>query len=247
MSLLVPARRYDPNVPEMIEDPDADAQLLRDELKSIRTINRLFGGYAAIRRGMGLLLADVKKDEISILDLGTGSADLPIYLLELGRRLNRRFQITAIDNHPRVLEVARERTRRHPEILIETGNLVSPNYPPGAFDIVLCSLTLHHFSREDAIRIVHSMNLLCQIGFFVNDLDRSWIAAWTTKCYTHLTTRNPMTQTDSYLSVLRGFTPSEIQDMVSEAGLQNIKIYRQPFFRFLLIGKRQSGMGPQGL
>jgi ubiquinone/menaquinone biosynthesis C-methylase UbiE len=243
MSLLVPARRYDPDVPEMIDNPDADAELLRGELKSIRTINRLFGGYASIRRGMELLLADIKKEEISILDLGTGSADLPMYLLELGLRLNRRFRITAVDNHPRVLEVARERTSGHPEISIETGNLMSLNYPPGAIDVVICSLTLHHFSREDAIKIICSMNRFSRIGYLVNDLNRSRIAAWTTKGYTHLITRNRMTLTDSYLSVLRGFTLSEIRDMAREAGLQNIEIYPQPFFRFLLVGRHQLGSG----
>lgn len=243
MNLLIPARRYDPNVPEMIDNPDADAQLVRDELKSIRTINRLFGGHAAIRRGIGLLLADIKKEETSILDLGTGSADLPVYLLQLGRRLNRRFRITAVDNHPRVLEVALERTSQHPEISIETGNILSLNYPPGAFDIVTCSLTLHHFSREDAIKIIRSMSRFSRIGYLVNDLHRSWIAAWTTKCYTHLTTRNRMTLTDSYLSVLRGFTLSEIQGMAHEAGPQNIEMYRQPFFRFLLVGKHETTAG----
>lgn len=246
MSILVPVRRYDPDVPEMIDNPDADAGLLRDELKSIRTINRLFGGYLAIRRGMRMLMADIKKDELTVLDLGTGSADLPVYLLEIGRRLKRRIHITAVDNHQRVLEVARERTKQYPEITIQAGDLLNLNFSPGAFDVVICSLTLHHFSRGDAIQIIRSMNLLCRIGFLVNDLSRSRIAAWTTKAYTGLTTRNRMTLTDSYLSVLRGFTPDEMREMVAEAGLQNIEIYPQPFFRFLLVGKHQSSADLRG-
>ena len=237
MSFLVPARAYSPTVPELIEDLNADPHLLRDELKSIRTINRLFGGYTTVRTGMKLLLADVRKEEITILDLGTGSADLPIYLLALSRRLNRRFHITAIDHHPQVLEVARERTRQYPEIVIGAGDLMSPVYSPGAFDVVICSLTLHHFSREDAIKILTSMNRLSRIGFLVNDLNRSRIAAWTTKCYTRLTTRNRMTLTDSHLSVLRGFTLREAQGLVHDAGLRNVEFHRQPFFRFLLVGK----------
>lgn len=223
----------------MIEDPNADAELLRDELGSIRTINRFFGGHAAIRRGMRLLLAGSKKSDISVLDLGTGSADLPVVLADLAPRLNRRFRITAVDNHPRVLEIARERTRQYPEISIEAGNLMSLNYPPGAFDVVICSLTLHHFTREDATEIIRSMNSICRIGFLVNDLERSRLAAWTTKCYTRLTTRNRMTLTDSYLSVLRGFTRMEVHGMARAAGLHNANIYSQPLFRFLLVCKHQ--------
>lgn len=239
MSFLTPARRYDIDVPEMIDDPDADETLLRDELKSIRTINKFFGGYAAIRRGLGLLLVDSKRDDLTVLDLGTGSADLPVYLVKLSRRLNRTIHVTAVDNHPRVLKVARERTKRYPEISIQAGNLLSLKYPPRAFDIVTCSLTLHHFSRDNAIRILRSMSLLSRIGYVVNDLSRSRRAAWTTRCYTLLTTRNRMTLTDSYLSVLRGFTPHEVREMAGAAGLQRVEIHAQPFFRFLLVGRHQ--------
>jgi ubiquinone/menaquinone biosynthesis C-methylase UbiE len=186
-----------------------------------------------------MLMEDVKNDTISILDLGTGSADLPVYLIELGRRFKRRITLTAVDNHPRVLEVARNRTRQYPEIRIEAGNLLSLNYPPGSFDIVVCSLTLHHFSRENAIQIIHSMNLLCRTGYLVNDLERSRMAAWTTRIYTAVTTRNEMTLKDSYLSVMRAFTMKEMQGMACEAGLHDVKIVPQPFFRFLLVGKRQ--------
>ena len=171
MSLLVPARRYDQDVPEMIDNPDADARLPHDELKSIRTINRFFGGYATSGKGMRLLLADIKKEEISVLNLGTSSADLPLYLLGLGRRLKRRFRITAVENHPRVLEVAREQASGHPRISIESGNLLSLNYPPGAFDIVILSPTLRHLSREDAIKIIRCVNHFSRIGYLVNDLN----------------------------------------------------------------------------
>jgi hypothetical protein len=69
---------YDRSNSEMIDNPHADPELLRDELKSIRNVNRLFGGFSAIRRGI-LSLLDNERDgaEIRILDLGTGSADLP--------------------------------------------------------------------------------------------------------------------------------------------------------------------------
>jgi ubiquinone/menaquinone biosynthesis C-methylase UbiE len=192
---------------------------------------------------MRSLLSDINKDEITVLDLGTGSADVPMYLLDLGRQLNQKFRITAVDNHPQVLEVARERTKQFSEITIEAGNILDLNYPPDAFDVVICSLTLHHFSREDAMKILRSMNFLCRIGFLANDLDRSRLAAWITKCYTHVTTRNRMTLTDSYRSVLRGFTKNEIRDMACAEGLHNVEIYPHPFFRYLLVGRHQSGAG----
>jgi ubiquinone/menaquinone biosynthesis C-methylase UbiE len=238
MSLLVPARRFDCGVLEMIDRPAADPGLLRDELASIRGVNRFFGGFSAIR-GSILSLINGSHDgkEIRILDLGTGSADLPVYLVQLGRSLNRKFHITAVDNNATVLQVSRARTKPYPEITIQPGDILSMDYPPGAFDIVFCSLTLHHFSREDGVRIISSMNQLSRIGIVVNDLSRSWLAAWAAKLYTRLTTSNPMTLFDSYLSVLRGFTPRELGEMASEAGVRNFSVRTHPLFRLLLIGK----------
>jgi ubiquinone/menaquinone biosynthesis C-methylase UbiE len=238
MSFFVPARRYDRNTPEMIDDPNADAELLRDELKSIRNINRFFGGFTAIRRGiLSLLDKERDGDEIRILDLGTGSADLPVYLIGIGQRLRKKFTITAIDNHPAVIQIARERTRSVAHLTIEQANLLELDYPPAMFDIVLCSLTLHHFSSEEVVEILRSMKRLCRIGFVVNDLRRSWIAAWATWLYIHLTTSNVMTVTDSYLSVLWGFTVGEMKSMAEQAGIHMFEIRKQAFFRLLLVGK----------
>ena len=238
MTFLVPERQYDPALPELIENPQADFRMLSDELKSIRTINRFFGGRAALRRGMTRLLADVSTTkEITVLDLGTGSADLPVYLIGLARRLGRTARITAVDNHPLVLNEASRCTSRYPEITIESRDILNTGYSPGAFDIVTCSLTLHHFSENDAVQILRSMNRLSRIGFILIDLNRSWMAAATTRLYTFLTTRNPMTRTDACLSVLRGFTPREVRCMAEKADLHQVEIQTLPFFRILLVGR----------
>jgi ubiquinone/menaquinone biosynthesis C-methylase UbiE len=238
MSLFIPARKHDRDAPEMIDNPNADPELLKDELKSIRTVNRLFGGFSAIRMGL-LALLDQEKDgaEIRILDLGTGSADLPVYLLSISQELQKRFIITAIDNHPSIVRVARERTLGVANLTIEKANILALQYPPGAFDIVLCSLTLHHFSSEEVVGILQSMKRLCRLGFVVNDLRRSRLAAWLTWIYIHLTTTNVMTLTDSYLSVLRGFTADELRKMALHAGIQSFEIRKRAFFRLLLVGK----------
>ena len=238
MNLLVPTRRFDKHVLEMMDDPAADPAMLKGELTNLRKINRYFGGLSAIRKSLVSLLQG-KRDasEIRILDLGTGSADLPIHLVENAKMFDRKFHITAVDNNPVVLEVARERTKSYAGITIERGDLLDLKYPPKAFDIVICSLTLHHFSNEDVLKILNSMRELSRIGFIVNDLKRSWPAAWTARLYCMATTRNPMSIADSYLSVLRGFTPDELRSMAHRSGIQTFEIRTHPFFRLLLIGR----------
>lgn len=221
-----------------MDRPDADLQMLRDDLKNLRIINKLFGGLSAVRKNILPLMKHISDgQEIRILDLATGSADHPIQLVELAQKLNRRVHITAVDRNPMMLEISRERTRGCPNIVVEQGNLLNLNLPARSYDIVLCSLAIHHFSRADAVCILKQMDRLSRVGFIVNDLHRSWVAAWTARLYTHLATRNPMTLFDTYVSVLRGFTTAELNEMGVEAGIKKFTIRKEPFFRLLLIGE----------
>lgn len=225
----------------MMDRPNTDAAILRDDLKNLRTINKYFGGLAAVRTAIVPLLLQMEREKtVEILDLATGSADHPLAVVKLARRLDQRVHITAIDKNLVMLQTARALTAGIPEVSIEEGDVLSPGYPDKSFDIVLCSLAIHHFSCEDVVRILGNMARLSRVGFIVNDLRRSLPGAWTAWLYTHLTTRNPMTLFDSYLSVLRAFTPDELAAMAREAGIQNYKIEKRPFFRLVLVAQHES-------
>lgn len=239
VSLFIPPRYFNPAVPEMMDRPNADPSVLDDDLNNLRVINKYFGGLSAVRKNIIPLLKRIESGKtVTILDLATGSADHPLELAKLGKKINRTLYITAVDKNPVMLNIARERTKGYGNITVEEQDILNPDYPDKNFDIVLCSLAIHHFSREDAITILRQMNRLSRVGFIVNDLNRSWLGAWTAWLYTHITTRNPMTLYDSCISVLRAFTPQELKEMAREAGICYFTIKTQPFFRLVLVGEK---------
>jgi ubiquinone/menaquinone biosynthesis C-methylase UbiE len=241
MALLVPERHFDADKLEMIDRPDNDLRLLEEDLKHLRMFNRHFGGLAAIRKHiLSFLDKIVEHRPVEILDLATGSADHPIALAKLAGKLGRQIRITAIDSNPQILRVAQHRVGEIPEINLMRMDLRQVGFVDKSFDIVLCSLAIHHFSREDAIQIIRKMHRLCRIGFIVNDLNRSWIAAIGGWLFTHLMTRNPLTLNDTYVSILRSFTAEEMQSMAAEAGVRAFRIETQPMFRLIFIGEHVS-------
>ena len=241
MSVLIPRRRFNPRIPEFMDSPDPDPKVLRDDLRNLRTINRYFGGLRTVRKYASRLLQRIDKSHtVEILDLATGSADHPIAIAKFARSVGRNVRITAIERNPVTLSIARERSAPYQEISVEEGDVLSMNWSAARYDIVLCSLAVHHFTREDAVRILGAMQKVARVGFVVNDLNRSWPAAWTAWLYTHLTTRNPMTLNDSYVSVLRAFTPEELLEIAKEAGIRNPQIHTHPFFRLVLWGHNDS-------
>lgn len=235
---LIPPRRFNEDEPELMDTPHPEPGVLRQDLRNLRTINRFFGGLHAIRSHVTEMIAQIDENKVvRILDLATGSADHPLRLVSLARSIGRRVQITAVDRNPVTLSIARERTAMIPEITVEEGDILTLRYPPKSFDIVLCSLALHHFSHSNAIHILKTMGSLSRVGLIVNDLYRSWPAAWAAWLYTHATSRNQMTLNDSYVSVLRAFTPPELREMATHASVPNVRIYRHPMFRLVLVGE----------
>jgi ubiquinone/menaquinone biosynthesis C-methylase UbiE len=222
---------------EMMDQSDADPEVLRDDLRNLRIINRYFGGLSALRNAV-VPMAVKMKEAVTILDLATGSGDQPVSLAKVFRRWNQPARITAIDRNEVMLNAARQYASEFPEIRFEQGDILNLSVPAASFDIVTCSLAIHHLSRENAVKLLREMNRISRLGFVVNDLSRSRTGAATAWIYTRLTTLNPMTRYDSVISVLRAFTKKELAEMAAEAGVQPIRIFTAPLFRLVAVKEK---------
>ena len=89
------------------------------------------------------------------------------------------------------------------------------------YDITLCTLALHHFSNEDAARILHKCREASKGFVLVSDLRRSFSLVAGVYVLTTLIFREPMTRYDARLSVARAFSFSEMRDLARKAGWQD--------------------------
>jgi ubiquinone/menaquinone biosynthesis C-methylase UbiE len=238
-SLVVPPRRFDPASPEMIDMPGADPGLLRDELKNLRIINRRFGGRRAVRDGLLELARGLAPGaEVTLLDLGAGSGDHAVEAARVFRSLGRTASITAVDNNAVVLAEARAFTSEFGEIMVEEGDLRSLPFRDAQFDIVLCSLTAHHFTDADAVALLREMRRLSRVGFLLLDLDRSYLALAAAWLYTRATTTNIMTRTDAIASIRAAFTGEELAALARSAGMPDVRVTAEPLFLLRLLHRR---------
>jgi ubiquinone/menaquinone biosynthesis C-methylase UbiE len=239
MPMLIPERRFDERKPEMVDMPDADPELLRGELRNLRIINRYFGGLSTVRNAvMPMVLETHPRTTVVILDLATGSGDQPVAIARKLRKLGRRTLITAVDRNETVIAEARRHAAGFDEIRFEIGDIRSLPCPDGSFDIVLCSLALHHFAWPAGVHLLGEMNRLSRIGFVVNDLSRSYLALAGTWLYTRATTTNIMTKTDAIASIRAAYTKEELNRMAVEAGIRGMEVYLAPFFRLVGVKRK---------
>ena len=167
---------------ELLDEDVVDPEELAGNFRDIQRVNRLLGGSSVILRHVPTLLSTTSATEpVTILDLATGSGDIPLAISQWARRRNLPLRIVASDVSPAILELARKQTSGDPAITIAEYDARSVPLPDKAFDIVLCSLSLHHFSADNAIRVLRQMDRLARRGFILNDLRRGRIgyaAAW---------------------------------------------------------------------
>jgi len=230
---------------EIMENPDVSRSDFVRALGEIRWVNRNLGGTAAILDALeGLCEADhppdILSDALRILDLGTGSADIPMAMAEWGRANQRKLQITAVDLHPAAVEEAQTRTASYPEIEVRQGNALTLPDEPQSFDYVVSSMFMHHLSQAEAAELLRAMARLSRKGLVVNDLERHPWAWMSIRLLGRLTAKGHIFRHDSALSVLRGFQKAELEALCREAGLEGVEIRHRFPFRWVLIWRRTS-------
>lgn len=229
------------DAPELLDQPGHDPAELAANLADIRRVNRLGGGTRVVLRHLPDLLAAVPPDrEATVLDLATGSADIPLAVAAWARRRGRRLRVIASDLSAEVLAAAAARLAAagRPPIELARYDALAVPLPDGAVDVVLSSLALHHFPPADGVRLLREMARLGRHGFLLNDVRRSapgYAAAWLSS---RLATRNRLTRHDMPLSVLRAYTPAELEALLAEAGIAGATIHRHPLFRMAAVGRR---------
>lgn len=232
---LAPLRRRR-EAPELLDERGHDRAELAENLRDIRRVNRLAGGTRVVLRHLPVLLAAVPPDrEAVVLDLATGSGDIPRAVVRWGRRRGRPLRVVASDLSEEILAAARREGDGYPEIAWRRWDALAVPLPDGAVDVVLCSLALHHFAPESAVRLLGEMARLGRAGFILNDIRRSapgWAAAWVSS---RLATRNRLTRHDMPLSVLRAYTPEELADLLAGAGVVGATVHRHPLFRMAAV------------
>ena len=221
-------RSFDPAVLEMMDRPQpASAELERD-LERIRQLNRWFGSYRLV---LGFMRRWIKPGaRMRVADLATGSGDIPRLIADYARRIDAHLEIDALDRQRATLEVATKLSGSYPEISYHEGNILEWN-SGGTYDIVLCTLALHHFSDEDAASLLRRSRELSQRFVLVSDLRRGFFLQAGVYLLTELIFREPMTRFDARLSARRAFSFSEMRDLAVRVGWKNFGHERFRFAR----------------
>jgi ubiquinone/menaquinone biosynthesis C-methylase UbiE len=217
---------------EMMDLPGNPKELLVADLRNLRIINRYLGGYRGVMKSLKQLVRKDRMSRFSLLDVGTGSADIPRVIVRWARKQCIEARIVALEPEPVTAAEAAHQTRQWPEITVIRGDGLMPPFQAASFDFVLASQVLHHFSDEKITALLKTWSRLARKAILISDLVRDPLAYYGIRVITYLFTRNQMTRFDGPLSVRRALTLNEWRELFREAGVGRFRIipifpYRQ--------------------
>lgn len=222
---------------EIMDDFTMEGVLFRDTLDKLEIINRFLGGNSVTINGLKKLLKNQSKNKtITIIDLGCGNGDILRNVAKFGRKNNYSFKLIGIDANLAAIEYAKELSKECSELSFKTIDILSEDFKKLSYDVVLCTLFLHHFKNEELISFLKTTTDKATIGVVVNDLHRHKLAYYLFKLIGFFI-KNKMVRQDGLTSVLRAFKREDLENIAKEIKV-HFSIQWKWAFRYLWILKK---------
>jgi 2-polyprenyl-3-methyl-5-hydroxy-6-metoxy-1,4-benzoquinol methylase len=217
-------------IPERMDDPALDAPRHRQALRGLQRLNRLARSVRIVWEPVrelataGVSALPRPAAPLRVLDVATGAGDLPVALWRLARRQDLPMQIDGCDRSDTALAFARHHAQQlgAPINWFALDALRDPL--PTDYDVILCSLFLHHLTDLDAVTLLRRLGQAARRLLVVHDLQRSPMGWLFAHAGSRLVSRSPIVHADAPQSVRAGYTAQELEFFARLAGLGGFAI-----------------------
>jgi 2-polyprenyl-3-methyl-5-hydroxy-6-metoxy-1,4-benzoquinol methylase len=194
----------------------------------------LLGGHQVSIAGLKQILqGKAVGASITICEIGCGGGDNLKAISDWCKSNEVETLLIGIDIKPECTAYARN---RYPEL---GAQWITADYASVFFTeqptIIFSTLFCHHFSEEALRPMLAWMKKNSQLGFFINDLHRHFLAYYSIKLLTGIFSKSYLVKNDAPLSVARGFKKEEWISIFAAAGIPGVSITWRWAFRYLIV------------
>jgi ubiquinone/menaquinone biosynthesis C-methylase UbiE len=225
---------------ELLDEDLGTHEEIEQSFDDLWRINRWLGG---VRTNLYLLDRVFERsglDRLRILDVGAGDARLAKSLTRELRRKKLDAEFVALDRRQSHLRNGHSGAEGPTRVVADVFALP---FPEESFDVVMCNLVLHHFSRESARELLRRMAAIASRAVIVNDLERN-VLPYLFIRVAYPFARSRITRHDGPASVRQAYTRTELESLVAQAGFHDYGVKRLTPFRLgLTIWKTPAEVG----
>jgi ubiquinone/menaquinone biosynthesis C-methylase UbiE len=217
---------------ELLDDPRADPVLVTRELSDIARLNALFGGTRAVVRELEPFFERAKRERgngkgetWTLLDVGTGLGDIPRAAAAAARCHGITLRLLGIELNRTAARLARAGDHDAPLTMILADGGTLP-LGPRSVDVIVASQVLHHLPRAAAVRWIATFDRVARRAVVLADLRRSRVAMAGVWAASFGLAMSGVTRHDAVVSLQRGYTKREFDEMLRQAGVRTAARYR---------------------
>ena len=223
--------------PELLDEGAGSLAEVRRSLRDIERINTWLGGAKPVCDATWRLLRQHEIQTATILDVGTGSADILRRLAQAAPRAGLDLNLIGLDLSQRHLHVARETIGGAENIALVGGDAFRLPLADASVDLVLASLFLHHFRPAQIEALLAEFSRVASVGWIINDLVRAYIPLWFFRLTRPVFARSYLTRHDGEASIRRGYTPTEMARIVK--GIEGAHVQSHFPYRMSVVWTRE--------
>lgn len=222
--------------PEWMDQEDLAAALHAPALEGLRRINRISRAGAAFWPEVRGVLDACSRRPLRILDVGSGGGDVATWLALRG---GGDIEVDGCDISPYAVDHARRHAAaaRAEDWVRFFRHDVRADALPGGYDVVMCSLFLHHFDEAGAVRLLTRMKEAAHLRVLVQDLRRTWLGYWLAWLGCRVLSGSPVVRADGPASVAGAYTLHEVRALALAAGLGDVRVWSRWPQRYVLSAK----------
>jgi ubiquinone/menaquinone biosynthesis C-methylase UbiE len=216
-------------IPELLDTDQGTPQEIASSLRDLGRINRLFGGVSTTERMLDRVAEATGRRELSLLDVASGDGELVVHARTRLANSGIRLGVTLLDR----LESHLRQASSNGSTSKVVANALSLPFVDGSFDVVTCSLFLHHLEPNEVIRFAEEALRVCRAAVLINDLRRS-LAHLAAAHAAFPLMRSSLSRYDGVASVRRAYTPGELRSILRDV-TGRVEITNEFLFRMAAI------------
>ena len=215
-------------VPELLDSDSGTAEEIADSLSDLRMVNRRFGGVRTVYKLLREVAVQRKLSSLSCLDVAGASGDIMEQAAKALAGEGVQLDSLVLDRAATHLNGGRAVVR---------GDALMLPFLDNSFDVVSCSLFVHHLEPGDVMRFAREAMRVARHALIISDLRRNPV---------HLALvyfgfplyRSRLTRHDAPASVRRAYTAEEVERLL-RLECEAVEVHKFYLFRMGVIAWKE--------
>lgn len=195
---------------EAMDSPNMDPLLLKKVYADINMVNKVLYGFSITIKAIEKIMKKHPSTSYSILDMGCGDGSM---LREVALYFKNKavvLELLGIDINYKSIELAKEASKDYPNIQFKVCDILDLDEPGLQCDILLCTLTMHHFKSSEIPIFLDRFTKLSRLAVIINDLHRSKASYYLFILFSLIFIKTDIAKQDGLISIKRSFTKADL-------------------------------------